>query len=324
MNIYHSASECPDKIPINSVINADCLEVFDKIADASIDMILTDLPYGTTACKWDTVIEFNDYILYDDGKRTRKIGLNESLSISHKKGLSYESTLAYFEQNKIKGLWTHYKRVLKPNGVVVLTASQPFTSVAVNSNLAWFRYDWTWDKVCGSNFLNLKNRPFKTHEDVLIFAPTANFVFNPERVKRCEYSLAIYPEGKAVDKSHMNYSKTAEHYSANLKNCIKLDADGKKHPVSIIKFNSAEKARYTLKHPTKKPLGLFKYLIKTYTNAGALVLDNCAGSGTTGAGCIELGRDYILIEKDKTYFNDTILPRLNQSILTQNSKLFTD
>lgn len=152
MNIYHSASECPDVLPRNSIVNADCFDVFDKIADASVDMIFTDLPYGTTACKWDTVLEFNDYILYDDGKKTRKIGLDELLLISHKKGLSYESTLEYFEKSKIKGLWTHYKRILKPNGVVVLTASQPFTSVAVNSNLAWFKYEWIWSKNMVSGF----------------------------------------------------------------------------------------------------------------------------------------------------------------------------
>lgn len=311
LNIYNAGAELPDVIPLNSAINADCLDVFDKIESASVDFILCDLPYGTTACTWDTVIEFNDYILHQDGKRTRKIGLDELLLISYKKGLSYESTLAYFEQNKIKGLWTHYKRILKPNGVVALTASQPFTTVVINSNLPWFRYNWVWDKAQGANFFNLKNRPFKTHEDVLIFAPTANFVFNPQRVDRTEYSLARYKKGIAHDESDMNYTKTTAHYGAKLNNCIKLDADGKKHPISIIQYNAVEKARYTLKHPTKKPLGLFKYLIETYTNAGALVLDNCAGSGTTAAACVELGRDFIVIEKEATYFNGTLIPRIN-------------
>lgn len=261
LNIYNAGAELPDVIPRNSAINADCSDVFDKIESASVDFILCDLPYGTTACKWDTIIEFNDYILHQDGKITRKIGLDELLLISYKKGLSYESALAYFEQNKIKGLWTHYKRILKPNGVVALTASQPFTTVAVNSNLAWFRYNWVWDKVQGANFFNLKNRPFKTHEDVLIFAPTANFVFNPQRVDRTEYSLVRHKKGIAHDKNFGTRYKTPEHYNAKINNRQKLAADGKKNPISIIQFNSIEKARYTLKHPTKKPLGLFKYLI---------------------------------------------------------------
>ncbi len=271
MNIYHSANECPDILPANSIVNADCFDVFDKVADASIDMILCDLPYGTTACKWDTVLPFDK-------------------------------------------LWAQYKRVLKPLGVVVLTASQPFTSVAVMSNLKWFKYDWTWDKVGAANFANIKNRPLKTKEDILIFSPTANFVFNPKRVMRTESSLKRDPIGKERREHKVsNPDKSVEYYAAGAikpKNFHNYAPDGKKHPIDIIKFSRQEKDCYNLKHPTKKPLGLFKYLIETYTNAGMRVLDNCAGSGTTGAACIELGREFILIEKESGYFNDTIIPRL--------------
>jgi len=302
MNIYHSASDCPDILPPNSIVNADCFDVFDKIETASIDMILCDLPYGTTACKWDILLEFNDYIIFDDGKKKRKIGLDEFLLIAYKKGLSIESALEYFEKSKIKGLWSHYKRVLKPSGVVVLTASQPFTSVAVMSNLKWFKYNWVWDKVQGANFFNLKNRPLKTHEDVLIFAPTANYTYNPQRVWRTDYSLKRHPAGVAVNESFGDRKKMVAHYGSTIRNDQKLAADGKKNPISIIQYNSVEKERYTLKHPTKKPLGLFKYFIQTYTNEGMRVLDNCAGSGTTAAACIELNREFIIIEKDKTYF----------------------
>jgi len=325
MNIYHSANDAPEVLPPNSIVNADCFDVFDKIETASIDMICTDLPYGTTACKWDILLEFNDYIIFDDGKKKRKIGLDEFLLIAYKKGLSIESALEYFEKSKIKGLWSHYKRVLKPSGVVVLTASQPFTSVAVMSNLKWFKYNWVWDKVAGANFMNIKNRPFKTHEDVLIFAPTANFVFNPQRVSRTETSLKKYAAGVSHKQAIGSKKRDVNHYATILPpNSNIINADGKKHPISIIKYNSVEKARYTLKHPTKKPLGLFKYLIQTYTNAGMRVLDNCAGSGTTGAACIELGREFILMEKEIGYFNDTIVPRLQNTIATQNSKLFNE
>ncbi len=170
MNIYHSANECPDILPANSIVNADCFDVFDKVADASIDMILCDLPYGTTACKWDTVLPFDK-------------------------------------------LWAQYKRVLKPLGVVVLTASQPFTSVAVMSNLKWFKYDWTWDKVGAANFANIKNRPLKTKEDILIFSPTANFVFNPKRVMRTKCIPQRDPIGKERRRyKDFNPDKSVEYY----------------------------------------------------------------------------------------------------------------
>ena len=263
MNIYHSANECPDILPANSIVNADCFDVFDKIETASIDMICTDLPYGTTACKWDTVLPFDK-------------------------------------------LWAEYKRVLKPSGVVVLTASQPFTSVAVMSNLKWFKYSWIWDKKTKVGMMNCKRMPLKQHEDVLIFH-NGKSVYNPQmtkgkmRNKKIEQTknFQTYGQIRPIDNINDNY-----------------------YPSSILEFTNANQKIKS--HPTQKSIALFKYLIETYTNAGMRVLDNCAGSGTTGAACIELGREYILIEKDKTYFNDTIIPRLTNAIATQNSKLFNE
>ena len=269
MNIYHSAQDAPDVLPANSIVNADCFDVFDKVADASIDMILCDLPYGTTACKWDTVLPFDK-------------------------------------------LWAQYKRVLKPSGVVVLTASQPFTSVAVMSNLKWFKYDWIWKKPKGTGHLNAKKMPMRDKEDILVFYEK-QCVYNPQYLQGKPYKR-LGASKNALNKGC--YGKTNEcHDTINL--------DGLRYPKQVLEFDSDAQSFGSL-HPTQKPLGLFKYLIETYTNAGMRVLDNCAGSGTTGAACIELGREFILIEKESGYFNDTIIPRLTNAIATQNSKLFNE
>jgi len=242
---------------INKIICGDCLKIMPSIPDKSIDMILCDLPYGTTACKWDTIIPFEP-------------------------------------------LWKQYKRIIKDNGTIVLTASQPFTSMLVMSNLKMFKYEWIWDKIQGSNFMNLKNRPLKTQEQILIFSKTANFTFNPIRVSRSEKSLKRHEAGIAVNRKFPR-THIVEHYNVKRPKNLKLDIDGKKHPIDIIQFSIIEKGRYNFKHPTKKPVALFEYLIKTYTNKGNLILDNCAGSGTTGVACKNLGRDYILIEKEEKY-----------------------
>jgi len=242
---------------VNKIICGDCLEVMPNIPDKFIDMILCDLPYGTTACKWDIIIPFEP-------------------------------------------LWKEYKRIIKDNGVIVLTASQPFTSMLVMSNLKMFKYEWIWDKIQGSNFMNLKNRPLKTQEQILIFSKIANFTFNPIRVPRSEKSLKRHEAGIAVNRKFPR-THIVEHYNTKRPENLKLDIDGKKHPIDIIQFSTIEKGRYNFKHPTKKPVALFEYLIKTYTNKGDLVLDNCAGSGTTGVACKNLGRNYILIEKESKY-----------------------
>ena len=233
---------------MNQVIHGDCLEVMPTIPDKSIDMILCDLPYGTTACKWDTVIPFEP-------------------------------------------LWKEYKRLIKDNGAIVLTASQPFTSVLICSNLEMFKCEWIWEKNRGSNFANLKTSPFKEHESVLVFAKKIE-VFNPQKQKRSEsgrsranYSFQDNGGGEAIGV----IIGTGERRN------IERDM---RHPGSIQKFNTEVGL-----HPTQKPVALFEYLIKTYTNEGEVVLDNCAGSGTTAIACLNTNRNYILIEKEKEYID---------------------
>jgi site-specific DNA-methyltransferase (adenine-specific) len=232
----------------NKIIHGDCLEVMPSIPDKSIDMILCDLPYGTTACKWDTIIPFEP-------------------------------------------LWAQYERIIKDNGAIVLTASQPFTSALVMSNLKLFKYDFVWDKKKLSGILNAKRRPLRKHEDILVFYKNYG-TYNPQM----EYN------GKTTGISH--HCVASESYR-NTDTVTRYKDDGSRYPTSVISNipgvigNSNEK----LAHPTQKPVALFEYLIKTYTNEGETVLDNCIGSGTTAIACINTRRNYIGIEKDKTYYD---------------------
>jgi len=227
---------------INKIIQGDCLEVMKDISDKSIDMILCDLPYGTTACKWDTIIPFEP-------------------------------------------LWEQYKRIIKDNGAIVLTASQPFTSTLVMSNPDMFRYEWIWDKVKPSGFQIAKYCPMKQHENILVFS------------KKTPKYLPIKMPRDKVRINKKNYSKGL---SNPLSKFIKKDRIySDLLPKSILIFsNAVQKGKV---HPTQKPVSLFEYLIKTYTNKGDLVLDNCAGSFTTAIACINLKRNWICIEKEKEY-----------------------
>ena len=228
----------------NQIIQGDCLEIMPNIPDKSIDMILCDLPYGTTACKWDTIIPFEH-------------------------------------------LWKQYERIIKDNGAIVLTASQPFTSILVMSNLKMFKYEWIWLKDKPSNFMLAKKQPLKYHENILIFYKNQP-MYNPNMEIRLE-------KDKRKNKSRLNKNNIC-----NTKLYCKESKgnDDYIYPKSYQKFN---KERGKNEHPTQKPVALFEYLIRTYTNEGDLVLDNCAGSGTTGVACKNLGRKFILIEKEKKY-----------------------
>jgi site-specific DNA-methyltransferase (adenine-specific) len=223
------------------------------IPNGSIDMILCDLPYGITACKWDTIIPFDK-------------------------------------------LWEQYERIIKPNGAIVLTASQPFTSALVMSNPDWFKYDWTWEKSHPTGFALCKKRPLKYKEDILVFSKSQT-IYNPQMW-----------EGKPNhgDNKYLKGLTNNAQSQPNLK-AVKAKKDGIKYPKDIIKINSHNRA--DLLHPTQKPVALFEYLIKTYTNEGDLVLDNCAGSGTTAIACLNTNRQFIVMEKEQKYY-DIILKRV--------------
>jgi len=234
------------------LIQGDCLEKMRDIPDGSIDMILCDLPYGTTACKWDTIIPFEP-------------------------------------------LWEQYKRIIKDNGAIVLTASQPFTSALVMSNIKMFKYEWVWNKNKGSNIMLAKKQPLKIHENVLVFGGRNYF---PQKTKI---------EGKVRKQNEEVKTKKWQNRddgAVSPKKTVKYAEDynpQERYPVSIQYFpNHREKEKVF--HPTQKPVALFEYLIKTYTKENETVLDNCMGSGTTGVACKKLNRNFIGIELDPEYF----------------------
>jgi len=218
-----------------------------KLADKSIDMILCDLPYGTTSCRWDTIIPFEP-------------------------------------------LWEQYKRIIKDNGAIVLTASQPFTSALVMSNIKMFKYEWIWEKTIASNFMLSKKQPQKKHENILVFYKN-------------QPSINLQMETGKPYSDNIRKRTVGIHNSETIKKAI--ENKGTRYPSTVQKINSISQGL----HPTQKPVALFEYLIKTYTHEGDLVLDNCAGSGTTGVACKNLNRNFILIEKEQEYI-DIINKRL--------------
>ena len=220
----------------------DCLDILPTLSGNSVDMVMVDLPYGTTACKWDSIISL-DF------------------------------------------LWEQYNRICKDDAAMVFTAAQPFTTTLASSNIDNFRYEWIWEKPQGTNPMNAKVMPLKSHENILVFyrsKPT----YNPQMWYSTPYS------GFSSD-----VSKIGEVYGSQ-KSKHRDNPEGSRYPKTILKYKQ-EKGL----HPTQKPVGLMEYLIKTYTNEGDNVLDNTMGSGTTGVACINCNRNFTGIESDKKYFD---------------------
>jgi site-specific DNA-methyltransferase (adenine-specific) len=238
------------------LINGECLEEMSKIKDGSIDMILADLPYGTTSNKWDSVIPFEP-------------------------------------------LWEQYWRILKPTGVIALTASQPFSSALVMSQPKWFKHEWIWIKNRGSNFANTVREPMKEHEQVLIFSK-GKWTYNKQMQERTG-------AGASRVKYELNHKSKSENYR-DFEGREKVKMPKLRVPSTWQKFNTCTSKL----HPTVKPLPLFEYMVKTYTNEGDTVLDNTMGSGTTMIACMNLNRNGIGIELDKKYF-DVAQKRVNDN-----------
>ena len=230
-----------------ALYKGDTLEVMSKFADRSVDMILCDLPYGTTACKWDTVIPFEP-------------------------------------------LWEQYKRIIKPNGAIVLFGSEPFSSLLRVSNLKEFKYDWTWDKVTARGHLVAKKRPMAQSECISVFyanAPT----YNPQMVKRPPDKIQVHKTTECARTEIMG----------GVSNAPVNRVYDEWYPKTIITMSNAGSSNTSV-HPTQKPVALCEYLIKTYTNESALVLDNTMGSGTTGVACMHTKRYFAGIEREPKHF----------------------
>jgi site-specific DNA-methyltransferase (adenine-specific) len=227
-----------------------------NIADKSVDMILCDLPYGTTACKWDSVIPFEP-------------------------------------------LWKQYERIIKDNGAIALTASQPFTTILISSNLKGFKYCWYWDKLNAGSFATAKYKPLSVFEDICVFSKnggkTKYFPIMEVAEQKNKRPRDKHYERKEDNSNGMGSGifKTSESHNEDLR-----------YPKNRLVYDNrvGELNALNRLHPTQKPIALMEYLIKTYTNEGDTVLDNCMGSGTTGVACKKTGRHFIGIEKDEKYF----------------------
>lgn len=220
----------------------DCLELMKQLPDASVDMILCDLPYGSTQCKWDSVIPFEP-------------------------------------------LWQQYLRVAKDNAAIVLHAAQPFTSALIMSQPSLFKYEWIWEKGNATGFLNAKKQPLRAHEAVAVFYRTQP-TYNPQ--------MTHGHERKATKRQTVD----SECYGTG--NKLTVYDSTSRYPRSVQRISS-DKQKIAL-HPTQKPIALAEYLVRTYSNEGDMVMDNCMGSGTTGVACLSTGRRFIGMELDADIF----------------------
>jgi DNA modification methylase len=235
----------------------DCLEILPTL-DLQVDAIITDLPYGTTACKWDSVIPFEP-------------------------------------------MWAQVRRLLKKRGAFVTTASQPFTSALITSNLEWFRYEWIWEKERPTNIFSMKRRPGAVHENILVFyakQPTYSPIMKPRSGSRVSPN---YDLRKCENNGTESYGMRQYRYSGEYDST-------KKYPRSVLYF---VRDRDVI-HPTQKPVALYEYLVRTYTNEGDTVLDFVMGSGTTGVACVNTNRNFIGIELDAGYY-ETAKQRIEEA-----------
>lgn len=223
------------------LMEGDCLELLPRIATDSVDLILCDLPYGTTRSKWDSVID-------------------------------------------LEALWPEYRRICR--GAIVLTAQTPFDKVLGVSNLPMLRYEWIWEKTHPTGHMNAKRAPMKAHENVLVFYKTAP-TYNPQKTSGHVRKSAVKRQDNTPVYGKQDFAPLA--YDST-----------ERYPRSVQVFAS-DKQRSNL-HPAQKPLALMEYLVRTYSNEGDTVLDNCMGSGTTGVACIKTGRRFIGMELNAAYF----------------------
>ena len=220
-----------------TLMQGDCLEMMKEIPDGSVDMVLADPPYGTTACKWDSIIP-------------------------------------------LEPMWEQLKRVIKPNGAIVMTASQPFTTTLIASNMRMFKYCWYWKKNRATGVLNAKKQPLREVEEIVVFNAKK---YNPQGL------VEVNQPSRNSKKDYANYGAgTCKEYTQKFTN----------YPRQVLDFNSVQRTI----HSTQKPVSLMEYLIKTYTNEGETVLDFTMGSGTAGVACKNLNRRFIGIELDEQYF----------------------
>ena len=241
--------------------NGDCLELMKDIPDGSVDLVLTDPPYGTTACKWDIIIPFEP-------------------------------------------MWEQLNRIIKPNGAICLFGSEPFSSALRMSNIKHFKYDWIWNKKKGGNPLLSKIQPIKITENISVFGKS---------------KVNYYPVMTERDKPKNRGKNTGKKSETTNNVWVENKTYTHLYPKNIIEFSNASQKGKS--HPTQKPVELIEYLIKTYSNKGDVILDNCLGSGTTAVACINTERNFIGFEITEQYFN-LANQRIQDALNDINSKLW--
>ena len=269
--------------------NGDCLEAMKEIPSKSVDMILCDLPYQVTKNKWDIIIPMNDYVIINDEVLEKdKFYLQQFM-----KGLTKKEIDKIWKENKQEGLWSHYNRIIKDNGAILLFGQDIFSAQLINSNLKMYKYKWFWKKDRPSGFLNAKKMPLKDVEEILVFYKKCP-IYNPQFWE----GIPLHGMGTKYKEGNLgnnNYGKFASHTNPS----ANREGDTKKCPRQVLEFKRPHPPIF----PTQKPVDLCEYLIKTYTNEGDLVLDNCMGSGSTGVACKNLNRRFIGIELNSKTFN---------------------
>lgn len=271
---------------MNKILYGNCLNLLNSVEDKSIDLIFCDLPYGTTKCSWDIPIPLNEHIIINNKVYYK----NQYFLYCFLNKIKLDDCVKNWKQYKKLGLWDNYKRIIKDNGCILLFAQTPFDKELGESNKKMLRYEWVWEKPSATGFYNAKKMPMKAHENILVFyskLPT----YNPQKTYGHK-PINSYNRRAEIQNKTQIYGKIKGDYSGG--------GETDRYPRSVILFSSDKQKTKLDKtiYPTQKPLKLIEYFIKTYTNENDLILDNCAGSGTTGIGCENLNRNYILMDNN--------------------------
>lgn len=283
------------------LIKGDCLEIMPQLKEKSFDLILSDPPYGITACGWDSVIPFSNYVITKIRGKEKVVYHDEyvlNAALNTDKPANFWSD--HFKKYCLPGMWENIKRILKPGGTVAIFSSQPFTSELVCSNLGWFKYEWILNKKAVTNVGNAKRQPLRCHENILIFYEEQtkyNPQFEPERTAKM-----FGKPGKTKSNVHGNFDENAKRNVGYPKSILEI-----MRPNNIVGDGGY--------HPTQKRTELLEYLIRTHTDQGDRVLDFCMGSGSAGIACQNTGRHFTGIELEEKYY------KIAQQRMRENNRL---